>query len=1449
MEFSKIKKGENKKNNDKFIITYSNSIEFINQIENIYINGKSFEKEQKYKLNNNNSPKSNESIKVINYMPKTSLSSLIFKKGIIITCMTIKLNNIYIGTNKGEIRVYNWKTEKKLNYLINSDISRESKKDVICMDASYDNKVLVVGHLNGYILLWDVQTAECKKLIQNEFNSQIIAIKFSLIDENFYEFLASDLKGSVKRLGVNEGFFFNSVNSNGVIDYTQAIFIIEVLQLTKEQKKMIYRFNNNDDIEEPLIVAFGALDFVFIVQLEPESKRLYNFKKPSFIRSSFIPDICFGLGRIPAPFFYSQDISLEDIKNIKKEDLNLNIKSNIDINKNHQLILVSWGKIIYIFMISFDLDDFLSIYLIGNYINNEPIIRIGFLSNNIIYILNLYKKFKILNTGFMNPGEIKIDSEGTIITNNKSKPELCSEFGLDYEILFQTYIPDALSKSKNAYKSTYNNLVTSHDKNIFAVCKKNIYVGCLLNWEQCINELFKNSEWLEAFQLGIDIYHGDNRVLEGIPLSIKERKDNIKSTLKGLILQLIISTINIKGIFYNEKKSEEILSQCINISIELCIDVNEIDFLLKEILPKLEEKGYFSFFIQKIKPFILEKKIKNDQLGQNLTSKILKYYFDQSDYISLSQIIININLEFFDIKEIKDICKSKNIIEPLIYIYYKSNQEDLFLLIVKIYDLYKKANNISKEKYEKYKNDIIYHHKIDNKKINEFHLTKQYIGQKLLWVINLCLKGKENHTGLIINDKIYIKLISKIFLWLIKDEILNELLIFDSFTFFLILSGFFTKDKSIINEIKKIKIKDEESKKLLEGIIYKGKNIEKIDIQIIIEIILNKVKSINKVLINDDFNEFILKINSLKQILEKKYIIDSINYFINFQNKKEEREKEQKQDFFEYHYNNLDDNSKKEKYSLDINKVLENYKNKIEKKEFNEMLMIANNNKYPLVCIKILQILNENIKCLDVYIDSNNKIKNKEDKIFEFINNFMNICGKNEQKIYKKELLERVGKLAEFSIEKLFNMILKWMNEEHLSVIEKLNENSELKLKYIELLINYYEENIIIEKSNKKNIKESDYKKLLNMHIETLCKKEKKKSIINLLKGNKAYLNEDCLKICLKNSVLDASIYIYFKQEKYQEAINLCKKEISSNIDNLIKVFTEENNESKNKLFLEHDEIINKFCYICEKESEQLPAKDKKKIWLEILDFLYKRIELINLKEKKMKKNLKEIIAKISEDINNFILKMYPHVNMKSIIDEIYKKTKMSDFKGFNNIINRFVKEQIEYINIFNKMKSIIDYSIDNNFREKNKSNMKGISYKFDKCDYCHKNFKEKDNENILLFRCGHNAHKNENCIKIINNVYICKICYNKEAKVSIGSFWEEKIITDSNYNNSSKNKENEIKNKNINNYNDNNNISKDLKNKFNKINFINDKINNKNSKFSLDMEDIDYEKTMEKKK
>ena len=150
--------------------------------------------------------------------------------------------------------------------------------------------------------------------------------------------------------------------------------------------------------------------------------------------------------------------------------------------------------------------------------------------------------------------------------------------------------------------------------------------------------------------------------------------------------------------------------------------------------------------------------------------------------------------------------------------------------------------------------------------------------------------------------------------------------------------------------------------------------------------------------------------------------------------------------------------------------------------------------------------------------------------------------------------------------------------------------------------------------------------------------------------------------------------------------------------------------------------------------------------------------------------NLNEIKLKISNDINNFILRMHPHINIKIFIDEIYKKPHMPEIKNFNNILSNYVKEQIALKKIYEDTISIIDYTINDNFKLKYKLINEVKIYKINECNYCQKIFQE-SNE-FILFNCGHICHKNNECC--MNNKE-CKICFIKKGKMSIGSLNEKK--------------------------------------------------------------------------
>ena len=429
-----------------------------------------------------------------------------------------------------------------------------------------------------------------------------------------------------------------------------------------------------------------------------------------------------------------------------------------------------------------------------------------------------------------------------------------------------------------------------------------------------------------------------------------------------------------------------------------------------------------------------------------------------------------------------------------------------------------------------------------------------------------------------------------------------------------------------------------------------------------------------------------------------------------------------------------------------------------------KILLIAEKNDFPLVVIKIYEILKENIKCIDIFL-SNNTLKDKENKLFIFIDDFMSKSDNSELKRYKNELLNRIDKLADIDIEKLLNISLKWMNNEQLKIIDKIAMKDGKKLNYIEKYLNFYNNNdtsFLNEEKSKKLI-DKDYNKILITYIDILCRLNKKEDIIHLIKEDSAYVNNDILKICLKYNISEAAIYIYIKQEQYLNALDLCKEEINKILDKLIQIFLDKDSKNRIDILNKYNNLINDIFLICEKENKQ-------KIWFDVFDFLFNKLGKINSKEEKEKINLNEIKLKISNDINNFILRMHSHINIKIFIEEIYKKPHMPEIKNFNNILSNYIKEQISLKKIYEDTISIIDYTISDNFKLKYKLMNEVKIYIINECNYCHKIFQESDE--FILFNCGHICHKNNECC--MNNKE-CKICFIEKGKVSIGSLDEKK--------------------------------------------------------------------------
>ena len=1313
---------------------FNNSIDFINYMETEYIQSKLAKNEEVFQLSNYRKQQKEKKLKPLQFSQKTTLSSLFFKDGNIITSIAAKGNIIFTGNNIGKIKMYSNKKNSEYKILINDEIINSEDKRVLCMDISEDLNYLISGYSNGYIALWNIEKENCIKLLKDEHQRKsILAIKFLQCENGIYEFLSSDINGYVNRITISESYFFfsPSVECINIIKYTFPFFLIDILNFTNEEK-ITYSFIEDNNCQ---IIALACTEYILIYQIDPELRKLYELKKPFYFKKTHIPDIAFGLGYVPRNVNYNSNTEKYEYENILAKD------NKIDLFKLERLIAISWEKIVYIYVLKFDKKNGPDeLVLVGHYINSAQILRMGFLSNSIIYLFDMYKKFKIINTTLLTPNNISFNEENNPIPqiNKNFKPELDEGISFD-NILFQSIVPDKLDKG-NLTLPTYNNLIISQKETLYVLAYKNLQYGKLLNWEQCLNDLNLKREWMETLSLGLDIYNGTNIILPDIPIEENKRKIRVVYSIKGLILQYVVYCINESK---NNKNEDEIV-KCMNICIEFCIEINEMDYLLNQIQPKFDGKGYGNIFIEKLEPFILCGKIKNHNLGQNTISKIVELYIKKKKFHILSQILTHLDIQSIDADEIKKICCEHILISPLIYIYMNSPDNEFFEAIIKIYNMYENAKEIEKEKFISYENIL------KNIPTSELEICKQYIGDKLLWYINICIDGKKFITNDFIDIQQYEILIQKIFLWLLKKQILDEFLSFDSLSLFSILVKFFTEDITLKTILL---IKYDKENDIFEDIFYNEKEIEDFNLELAINIIIERAKRVNKISINNDLCEFICKISIHIDNISDIIIKETAKYILSSESRIKDYKKED--DIFGFRNKDLSIFEIKRLSNL-INDMIERYKSKLKKNDIKEILNSTEKTSFVLVKIYLLKLLKENLKCLDTYLIEY-KYSDKTDKIYLFIDNILKDYKKenNEEfEIFKNEIHNRFILLARLSMNKFIDLIGKWFDNNHIASIEKLNEDKEIELKYIEKVLDSYKENNLPTDDEEMLI----YSLLLSTHIELLCELNKKDQILPNLKKRASYPDQ-CLDICLENKVYDAAIYLYLHQDNINDALELSNNVLKEDYEKLINVFKENKIKDTSSLIEKHNEILDSSINICEKANDD--EKIIKEMWFGLVKLCYEyRKKIIKLK-------INSILKIIIEDIQKVFEKIYSYVGIKSIVEYVTINNKEVEFKEFKPILIQMLYGYTNLYKIFEIERKLIRNSFGGELKIYNDILLKGNFYYIKKCDECEENFVE--NDIISLFKCGHQFHL-ICCLKEENDL-ICPICRNEEIQSSITSF------------------------------------------------------------------------------
>ena len=1335
-EIMRKKKEEKNKKLDNFYPPFKNPLDFIQYLEVDRINGQISHEMKNFILQNHRKQDNKYELSEIVSLTKISGEVSAFD----IACIFAKNNNLIISTVNGIIFFYNIREQKLIKKIFPKNMN-----DIYmnCLDITDDFTDMICGYQDGTIALINIVKEEVK-YTNNKIHKECSCLELKIYkkDKGDIHFISTGDDGKVFYHVLKTGLFCR-ISSNQInLNNRTPIFMVKFITFSLENEKL---YTNLKTLKRYAIL--GSLENIYLYCIEP-LKEIFVINKPNYIRENVVPDAQIGIGRPP-----------EVVMRFAKKD-----------EKNHLILIIAWGKIIYFYQLPIVEGNKIQEYKeLGYYINLFNILRIGFMNNSTIYCLDKSFAIKVLDSSKINSGKVTLSDGQPVIPKANSLAEIEKSRLVSASISHQ----NKLFESDNNQKELYLYSIVDNNESIVTVIvlgEKQLYNVKLIDWEYFLNYLQKKEDFLNLFSIGIELYKGKMMALSNIP--DRKNKAKISDFLKQLVQQYVILNTGEKkagGFFLEETEDKEKIGYCIKMSIEFCIEIDAVEFLLKSIYPLFEAKEYSELFLAKLQPFILCDKIINCILSSDIILNLIDLYDKNGQLDILSQMLLHINIQSIDNIVVKSKLEELYLITPLIYLYMNGQNEDYFSPLEKMFDFfYTRAIPASKMLISEEDNFIDYSNALTKKYITEKDIRncKEYNGHRILWYIRLCLTGKKfpdnkNHLDNMKSDNkmdknLFNALVPKITYWLLNPRVIDEFLKFDPKNYFMIFKNiFFIKDlyTKLVNSSKDSKLSIEVKTALSTTDI----KLDDIKPNSLIKYLVDWCKKKEEDKIYFYLYDFI--IGTLKEDigLEKDLKLESICYILKNYTKI------------------VKDINNQEVKLLNSNliKIFEKEKNFTEE-DFKKILYSIDDIIFNEAKLYIYDKIDFFDDCLKLYIDKKFNLSNKASKLYKWINDKLHIYQKGSYKYDKfvETLKENCLPLADLSLNKFYELAKEIFYVFDREIIDKLKENKALLLNYIELLLKFIISTFENNENNVTNEEMEDIKYTLEMHIYLLCELKQHDKIIPTLKSCPFYPLSDCLKYCERSKAYQPCLFLYLKEGAIEKAFKMANEKLEDSFQKLIKILNNENNDNEYKKALdEFHKYLTDIKDICENNDLHL-----ENLWFQLLDKLYNYNAEVkglinNYDSSKEKQNiLNDLHQIISNDIKELMEKMSSFVSIKRILEEVSKNSKNAGFKEFRDLIMEILSSYSNLSNILYSAKNLLSNLVLQNEHSFQDLNLKGelLSARKSQCDKCKKTFNKNlgNKEKVIVFSCSHVFHKE--CLYRSNIVdygseFTCPICTELE--------------------------------------------------------------------------------------
>jgi len=430
-------------------------------------------------------------------------------------------------------------------------------------------------------------------------------------------------------------------------------------------------------------------------------------------------------------------------------------------NPNSIILAVSWGKSIYLLKIKSETYE-----IAGVYQAKENINFIGWLEDSVLSLIlkNSYVQLIYVKSCMYASKSKKPLSSGEPVLEQIDLP--ASEF-LSIKIERKD-LPALLSNEKT------NCCQKGH---LFRLTSNSIIRIRLKSYEEYLSEIRATKNLVKTALEAYRMFSGKIKGYKGLSERKNKREKQVKEWLKDALV----------GYFKNAltEKHENLTVENIRIAIELCLMLDDYEFLLNNLYKQFEYYAKTDIYNEALEPFLMARCFKHMTAPKNFLESVIKYYKKPANLTKLETAVICLKPEEKDFEFLSSACQENRLYTALFYLCTLNDDIEKYDLPLNVVLPILKYGDF-KETNEEFKIKDL------QNPTEQILKSKRYLVYKVLWYIDMCLH-KKKYSGEPIFG-IWKDVVNLILSFLVRDGLLKELIKIEPETSFKVLINLFEND-------------------------------------------------------------------------------------------------------------------------------------------------------------------------------------------------------------------------------------------------------------------------------------------------------------------------------------------------------------------------------------------------------------------------------------------------------------------------------------------------------------------------------------------------------------------------------------------------------------------------------------------------------------------------------